>query len=567
MLAEQISWGVLGLQGPFVSAQGDWTMLTSLPVFTPSDSQVDYGNVTSNGNCSIPQCFANGTHYWGTVYAILLIKPLVASLTSLDSIRQQGWRLSVTRETVSELTPEQMFAFNFAYNKTLFQVNGEPINPVSVQAKLIKSYSPAETSLMLQLSLSPANGWGGNWWVGAVAAVVLASVLVSALTFISLVSRAQEEFLLYSILPPKVVSVMRSGESFVAQNECTLVFADVCGFTSISSTWTPHEVAAFVSELSFLFERECRLNGLCKIDLIGDCLFAGHGILETEDPVSGAVSAVKCALGLLHGVEGIVTKDGTPVRLRIGIHSGECVTTVVGQEFPKLTVFVSFARALCTSSAQPLTSHPLPFVAKGDHVNIASRMESTGRPMEVHISTVIANRLREAGLKENGLALECRGKVELKNRGEMETYWAREASDPSLRCPRDGPSRSYAKKSGSLSLQEESINSDGLQHVGIEITEKGPAKENDRRSGRISATLPHTFNTGDHSKTSNSYWTRSSLTSRNQPVLRLIVSEDDPAPEGLSRVFSQASPHSLPPSDFDKRQKSMPVASPVMRIG
>lgn len=55
----------------------------------------------------------------------------------------------------------------------------------------------------------------------------------------------------------------------------------------------------------------------------------------------------------------------------------------------------------------------------GDTVNTASRMESTGEPLKIHISEQGKNALDKLG----GYVVEQRGLVNMKGKGEVLTYW------------------------------------------------------------------------------------------------------------------------------------------------
>lgn len=64
----------------------------------------------------------------------------------------------------------------------------------------------------------------------------------------------------------------------------------------------------------------------------------------------------------------------------------------------------------------------------GDTVNTASRMESNGEPLKIHISL----QCKEALDKLGGYVIEERGIVHMKGKGNVRTYWLLSATEKAI---------------------------------------------------------------------------------------------------------------------------------------
>jgi adenylate cyclase len=151
--------------------------------------------------------------------------------------------------------------------------------------------------------------------------------------------------------------VRRAGsadEAEVKNAEVSVLFADICGFTSISETKLPEEVSEFLSSFFSCAVEAIFAWGGTLDKFIGDAVMAFFGApLAQEDH---AVRAVRAGL-LMRKLVGEWNADRErqqlpPVSIRIGINSGPAVVGNVG------------------------TEKRVDYTVLGTSVNIASRLES-----------------------------------------------------------------------------------------------------------------------------------------------------------------------------------------------
>lgn len=226
------------------------------------------------------------------------------------------------------------------------------------------------------------------------------------------------EALLERMLPRSVAEQLKRGKAVEAESfhEVSIYFSDIVGFTSLSAESTPMQVVTMLNDLYSLFDDIIREYDVYKVETIGDAYMVVSGL-----PIrNGAKHAGEVARMALHLVESVKTefivrhKPGYKLKLRVGIHSGPVVAGVVGNMMPRYCLF-------------------------GDTVNTASRMESNGEALRVHIST----QTKEILMKLGGFKVELRGEVEMKGKGKVVTYWlvgATKRRSSVLKQPRGLPS-------------------------------------------------------------------------------------------------------------------------------
>jgi class 3 adenylate cyclase len=202
----------------------------------------------------------------------------------------------------------------------------------------------------------------------------------------------KSDALLLNILPEPIVARLNLGESMIADHidDATILFADLVGFTRLSTRVSATRLVHLLNVLFSDFDRLSVQFGLEKIKTIGDAYMLAGGLLA---PCPDHVEAVAdMALAMRDALHAASHRLGEPLQIRIGIHSGPVVSGIIG-------------------------THKFIFDVWGDTVNTASRMESHGTPNEINVSAATYLRLREKFL------FEACGIIDLTGKGPMEAYF------------------------------------------------------------------------------------------------------------------------------------------------
>ncbi|MEG5060723.1 adenylate/guanylate cyclase domain-containing protein [Microcoleus sp. A2-C5] len=204
--------------------------------------------------------------------------------------------------------------------------------------------------------------------------------------------KERSEQLLLNILPAEIADrLMRTNESPAEHfEEATILFADIVGFTSISARIEPMQLVSGLNQIFSAFDQLTEKYGLEKIKTIGDAYMVVGGLPVSRPDHSEAIANM--ALDMQAYMQDVEIIFGESLQIRIGINTGPVIAGVIG-----IKKFI--------------------YDLWGDAVNVASRMESHGKPGYIQVTDATYLKL------QNKYLLEPRGTIEVKGRGEMMTYW------------------------------------------------------------------------------------------------------------------------------------------------
>lgn len=175
-----------------------------------------------------------------------------------------------------------------------------------------------------------------------------------------------------------------------------VLFADMVGFTSLSAEMPSDEMLALLDSIYSHFDGIVERHGLQKIRVIGDEYMVASGVPRPRPDHELALA--NAALDMLAHLESLPAYNGRRVTFRFGLNIGSVTAGTIGRV-------------------------KLQYDLWGDTVNVASRMQAHGIPGKIQVTRGMYERLKDF------FVFQPRGKILVKDKGEMETWFLVGRSD------------------------------------------------------------------------------------------------------------------------------------------
>ncbi|KAG7458595.1 hypothetical protein MATL_G00222120 [Megalops atlanticus] len=201
--------------------------------------------------------------------------------------------------------------------------------------------------------------------------------------------KRKAESLLTQMLPRPVAAQLITGKTARAETyDCvTIYFSDIEGFTAMSASITPMQVVNVLNDLYTFFDNIIDSHDVYKVETIGDAYMVVSG-LPIRNGDNHAKEIARMSLAIVDAMTEFKSEHLPNQQLKAGLKG------VVGLKMPRYCLF-------------------------GDTVNTASRMESYGSPLRIHVSSSTEALLGTFGT----FRLELRGDIHMKGKGLVRTFW------------------------------------------------------------------------------------------------------------------------------------------------
>ena len=204
--------------------------------------------------------------------------------------------------------------------------------------------------------------------------------------------QVRSENLLLNVLPKKIADRLKREPGTIAEahKAVTILFADIVGFTPLTSQLNPVEMIELLNKIYSEFDALSEKYQVEKIRTIGDNYMVASGVPESNE--DHARNMARMALEMQAFADKLSIQNEHRIQFRIGIHSGPVIAGIVGRKKFQYDIW-------------------------GDAVNTASRMESHGEAGKIQVSQTTYEMLKDE------FVMKLRGTIDIKGKGPMKTWF------------------------------------------------------------------------------------------------------------------------------------------------